>query len=304
MAFSEYLAGKEMSVYLMKINNIRSIVTLVFLMASSTPMADVVADLNSEFARLEKSGSTTSQEWFQLAQKARESAELGLATQALNRAEAAGLSSIQFGVEGARLHLAGDNKDAAVAALRGVFEQGFTSVGFLGSDPVISTLDGYASYDALIEEMSVQAYPCVHKEGFADFDFWIGEWEVHVAGGQKAGENSITRQERGCVLVERWQNTAGGTGMSINYLDLAANEWVQIWNAEGGSQINVRGGLTDEGMAMEGTIHYVANGTTAPFRALWSPLADGRVRQYFEQSNDGGETWVPWFEGFYTRKSD
>jgi hypothetical protein len=89
--------------------------------------------------------------------------------------------------------------------------------------------------------------------------------------------------------------------MSINYLDMITNEWVQVWNAEGGTQINVRGGLTDAGMAMEGTIHYVNNGTTAPFKALWTPLPDGRVRQYFEQSNDGGETWVPWFEGFYTR---
>ena len=104
------------------------------------------------------------------------------------------------------------------------------------------------------------------------------------------------------MLVERWTSVSGGTGMSVNYLDLISNEWVQVWNAEGGSQINVRGGLTDEGMAMEGTIHYVANGTTAPFRALWTPLPDGRVRQYFEQSNDGGETWGPWFEGFYTRK--
>ena len=97
---------------------------------------------------------------------------------------------------------------------------------------------------------------------------------------------------------------AGGTGMSVNYLDLITNEWVQIWNAEGGSQINVRGGLTDDGMAMEGTLHNVANGTTVPFKALWTPLPDGRVRQFFEQSNDGGETWTPWFEGFYTRKAE
>ncbi|MFQ6005872.1 MAG: hypothetical protein ACE5OQ_10245 [Woeseia sp.] len=27
----------------------------------------------------------------------------------------------------------------------------------------------------------------------------------------------------------------------------------------------------------------------------------GCVRQYFEQSNDGGEMWAAWFEGFYTR---
>jgi hypothetical protein len=31
-------------------------------------------------------------------------------------------------------------------------------------------------------------------------------------------------------------------------------------------------------------------------------MPDGRVRQYFEQSNDDGATWEPWFEGFYTRK--
>ena len=293
-----------MSINLMKINNIRSIATLLFMMVSSTSGADIADDLKAEFSSLEKGGAATSQEWFALAQKAREANELGTALLALDRAEENGLSPIQYGVEGARLEIAGGDKDTAVTALRGVFEQGFTSVGFLGNDPVISTLAGYASYEVLIEEMSVQAYPCQHVEGFADFDFWIGEWEVHVASGQKAGENSITRQERGCVLVERWQNTAGGTGMSINYLDLATNEWVQVWNAEGGSQINVRGGLTEEGMSMAGTIHYVANGTTAPFRALWSPLPDGRVRQYFEQSNDGGETWVPWFEGFYTRKTD
>jgi len=115
--------------------------------------------------------------------------------------------------------------------------------------------------------------------------------------------NTIEREERGCVLIERWKNSSGGTGMSINYLDKATDEWVQVqvWNAEGGSQINVRGGLTADGMRMEGQLHTIGNGTTVPFRALWTPLPDGRVRQFFEQSNDDGETWVPWFEGFYSR---
>jgi len=45
----------------------------------------------------------------------------------------------------------------------------------------------------------------------------------------------------------------------------------------------------------------VSNGVTAPFRGLWTPQPDGRVRQFFEQSDDGGKTWKPWFEGFYTR---
>ena len=51
-------------------------------------------------------------------------------------------------------------------------------------------------------------------------------------------------------------------------------------------------------------IHYIANNTTVPFRALWTPLPDGRVRQFFEQYDAENETWAVWFEGFYTRKSE
>jgi hypothetical protein len=147
-------------------------------------------------------------------------------------------------------------------------------------------------------------FPCESAEAFRAFDFWLGEWDVHLADGTVAGHNVITRDERGCMLTERWTGASGGTGMSVNYVDGVDGKWVQVWNSANGAQINIRGGLTAEGMAMTGTIHYVSNGTTAPFRALWTPLPDGRVRQYFEQSNDGGETWSPWFEGFYTRKTD
>ena len=59
--------------------------------------------------------------------------------------------------------------------------------------------------------------------------------------------------------------------------------------------------MDEDGMLLIGTIRYVANDTTVDFRGLWTPLEDGRVRQFFEQSNDGGETWAAWFEGFYTR---
>ncbi len=146
-------------------------------------------------------------------------------------------------------------------------------------------------------------FPCEDDARFAEFDFWVGEWDVHVGNGNLAGQNRIERAQRGCVLIENWTSASGGTGMSINYVDKTTGEWVQIWNDAGGSQIHIRGGLTDDGMLLEGTIHYVANGTTAPFRGLWTPMPDGRVRQFFEQSNDDGETWVPWFEGFYSRVS-
>ena len=159
------------------------------------------------------------------------------------------------------------------------------------------------STDGAAEPETPTASPCEQDAGFREFDFWVGDWSVHDGEGTLQGENTITREEQGCVLVERWQGAQGSTGMSINYLDKVTDEWVQIWHAAGGYQITIRGGLTGEGMLLRGTIHYIGSGQTAPFRGLWTPLPDGRVRQFFEQSNDDSKTWEPWFEGFYSRKS-
>jgi hypothetical protein len=145
--------------------------------------------------------------------------------------------------------------------------------------------------------------PCESEARFREFDFWVGDWDVRDGSGTVVGENSIGRWEKGCVLVEQWRGVQGSTGMSINYLDRITGEWVQIWHAAGGYQIDIRGGLTEDGMLLRGTIHYIGTGQTAPFRGLWTPLPDGRVRQFFEQSNDDGATWEPWFEGFYSRQS-
>ncbi len=259
--------------------------------------------VTAEFSRLEKSANENAQDWLRLAGDARDADLLEIATKSLDNASSYGLSPIQAGVEKARILVASNDLAGAMDALQKVFAAGFTGVAVLTNDPLINTLEGRKDYDELVQTMSVQAYPCAHQQGFQDFDFWIGEWDVHLANGTLAGSNIIMPVERGCALSEHWTSANGGTGMSINYLDKASNEWVQVWNAEGGSQIIIRGGLTDDGMAMAGYINYVGNGTTAPFRGLWTPLPDGRVRQYFEQSNDGGNTWVPWFEGFYTRKN-
>lgn len=146
-------------------------------------------------------------------------------------------------------------------------------------------------------------FPCQDDERFTEFDFWIGEWDVHIADGTFAGSNVITSPQKGCVLFENWTGASGSTGLSINYFDHEAGEWVQIWNDASGSQIDIRGGLTDDGMLLVGTIHYIGSNTTFPFRGLWTPLDDGRVRQFFEQYDETTETWAPWFEGFYTLKS-
>jgi hypothetical protein len=245
----------------------------------------------------------TPEHWQAIAVDAREQGDLGQAATALQKAAELGLSPIAVGFEEARQRLTAGDRAAAVAVLQGLSDNGFTAVGAISNDPVLGGLAGYAPFDALVADMSTRAYPCAHDERFRAFDFWVGDWDVHLANGTFAGTNTISVAEQGCVLLEEWQSASGGTGRSINYLDADSGEWVQIWNDASGSQINIRGGLTAEGMLLNGQIHYVGNGTTAVFRGLWTPLPDGRVRQFFEQSADGGESWSPWFEGFYSRQA-
>jgi len=240
--------------------------------------------------------------WFRLAVSARQAERYSVALNALAKAEDLEFSPVRIGFERARLDVLSGDADAAVKELRAAASSGFTGVNLISGDPLLSTLQGHAGYDALVAELSTRAFPCEHDESFSVFDFWIGEWDVHVAAGTFAGSNVIERAQRGCVLIENWSSASGGTGTSINYIDKITGEWVQVWTDAGGGQINIRGGMTDDGMLLTGTIHDVASGTTAPFRGLWTPLPDGRVRQFFEQWSDDAETWSPWFEGFYTRK--
>lgn len=240
--------------------------------------------------------------WFQQAQAARQAEQFDAAHAALDRAAELGFTPVRISFERARLHTLAHETDLAVAELRLIADTGFAAVGFVTNDAILNTLAGNAGYDAIVAEMTARAYPCENDEAFRAFDFWLGEWVVELADGSFAGSNTIKAQERGCMLTEHWRSASGGTGQSINYLDKTSGEWVQIWNAAGGSQIHIRGGMTEEGMLLVGTLHTVGNGTTVPFRGLWTPLDDGRVRQFFEQSLDDGASWTPWFEGFYKRK--
>jgi len=136
---------------------------------------------------------------------------------------------------------------------------------------------------------------------FREFDFWAGKWDVHDSSGKSAGINTISKEENGCVLVERWRSAAGGTGQSYNYYDPAAGKWKQLWIGLG-ILLHMEGGPYEGGIRLEGPLQYLGQGKTTLLRGTWSPLPDGRVRQHFEESADGGATWTDWFDGYYSRR--
>lgn len=148
-----------------------------------------------------------------------------------------------------------------------------------------------------------QAPPCSAPE-YDHFDFWVGEWDVHRPDGKLAGRNTIARTMNGCVLHESYDAAAGPYhGESFNTWDAGRGVWHQSWVDNGGLLLKLDGGLRDGKMVMEGEV-VRPDGTVSLNRITWSTI-DGdpdRVRQLWESSTDGGESWKVVFDGEYRRR--
>jgi hypothetical protein len=143
--------------------------------------------------------------------------------------------------------------------------------------------------------------PCAGAD-YRAFDFWVGEWVVSDPQGVKQGDNSVTREEGGCLIVERWKAVSGNTGQSYNFYDPGSKAWRQVWVSHE-SVIDYAGGLNAKGeMVLEGEIRY-RDGRKAPFKGIWTKQADGGLRQHFEEYDAAKKAWTDWFTGIYRRKS-
>lgn len=147
--------------------------------------------------------------------------------------------------------------------------------------------------------LAQQAPPDCEAEEHRQFDYWAGAWDVFNPDGEKIGENTITPILKGCALREQWRSTRDHAGTSINFYDRNENRWRQTWIANNGNPLYLAGGLEDGVMVME-SVHDAPRQD----RISWIPEDDGSVRQVWEISRDGGETWQVGFEGRYVRKDD
>ncbi len=139
---------------------------------------------------------------------------------------------------------------------------------------------------------------------FHEFDFWIGDWEVFGAQGNKLGENRITAVNKGCTLAEHWTNSSGGEGRSFNAYDALTGQWYQFWSDDQGGTLSLTGGLKDGAMVLEGERPNLNNGKPQKQRISWTLQANRHVHQHWQTSDDGGATWQTSFDGEYRRKVD
>lgn len=87
--------------------------------------------------------------------------------------------------------------------------------------------------------------------------------------------------------------------MSINYYDPADKKWHQDWVGGDGTILHLQGGLEGEAMVLSGETKG-AQGTVLN-RITWTPLPEGKVRQQWDTSSDGGANWTPSFVGLYEK---
>jgi hypothetical protein len=143
------------------------------------------------------------------------------------------------------------------------------------------------------------ATPCADPE-YRQFDFWLGDWDVYGPQGKRAGHNSIGVAEGGCVVVEHWTSASGHTGTSVNFYDRGDRRWHQAWMDQDGDALRLVGDLRDGRMVLQSEAASAAS-ETARNRITWTPLPDGKVRQMWEASADGGKTWKVAFDGTYVK---
>lgn len=142
------------------------------------------------------------------------------------------------------------------------------------------------------------APPCSSAE-HRQFDFWLGEWDVHGPAGRFVGKNRITRAFGGCVLHEQYDTGRGYSGSSFNVYDAGRRKWHQTWVDNAGVLLQLDGLFSEGRMVLEGETMAI-NGAKTKHRITWTPGADGSVRQLWESTNPAGE-WVVAFDGKYTK---
>jgi hypothetical protein len=146
-----------------------------------------------------------------------------------------------------------------------------------------------------------QTPPSCSATQHRQFDFWLGSWTVtDSAGTTTLGSNNITREESGCLVHEHWTDADGSTGQSFNFYDPTTSRWAQVWVSSSGNVLRLEGRLDGPSMRLEGDQH-PRTGVTVRHRITWTPQPDGRVRQTWSASKDGGRTWKRVFDGWYRK---
>jgi tetratricopeptide repeat protein len=194
--------------------------------------------------------------------------------------------------------------DSAFAVLDRVMNGGYRQPGALQGDPDLVSLKGDPRFAALVERADRNARPCAFTPESRQFDFWIGDWEVHdnQRGHALAGTSHVDLILGECVIFENWSGVYGGHGKSLNAWNKACACWQQSWMDDAGTvTLYTDGHLVNDALVLVADKDRPA-AQGGMRRLSFFDLGKDRVRQLAESSSDGGRTWVTTYDFDYLRK--
>ena len=136
----------------------------------------------------------------------------------------------------------------------------------------------------------------------AQFDFWVGNWEVFNENGDKIGENLVEKLEDNCILNENWTGAKGGTGKSYNYYDPSDETWNQLWISNSGNILKLKGSAAKDKMTLKSELKKGKKGEYYN-QITWTKNEDGSVTQDWEVYDSQGNLLNEAFKGIYRKKT-
>ena len=137
---------------------------------------------------------------------------------------------------------------------------------------------------------------------YAQFDFWVGDWEVFNENGDKVGENLVEKLEDNCILNENWTGAKGGSGKSYNYYDPSDETWNQLWISNSGNILKLKGTASQDKMTLKSEL---TQGKKGEFynQITWIKNDDESVTQLWEIYDPQGNLLSEAFKGVYRKKT-
>ena len=194
--------------------------------------------------------------------------------------------------------------DSAIATLGRVMDAGYRQPDQLEADADLASVKGDPRFAGLVERARRNLTPCEYAAESRQFDFWIGDWDVHdnTRAQAMAGSSHVEKILGGCVIFENWSGGFGGSGKSFNAWNSERRCWQQNWMDDSGDVTNFTDGHYDGQKLVFVADKIGADGKPFKSRLTFFNLGPDQVRQFGEQSNDGGTTWTVRYDFNYVRR--
>lgn len=112
--------------------------------------------------------------------------------------------------------------------------------------------------------------------------------------------DSITTNDRGCTLIEKWRDASGNEGLSVFMYQPAQQSWLRNTLIRSSVVLAFEGRMADGSISMTAT-QYLPSGLPELHRIRFTPKTDGTIEEVWLTSTDLGKSWETRFDEVFTR---